>query len=113
MLGLIIGAVLVNVLRRRASMSPLKGRTVGVLAAHVGEPQILARDVASASHLARRFHADVGFGYQTLTMPLVTYCAVKGCAVGMTIRDVIRNFYTLPFRRVHPLPGLPASTPSP
>ncbi len=37
MLGLIIGAVLVNLLRRRASMSPLKGRTVGVLAAHVGE----------------------------------------------------------------------------
>lgn len=75
--------------------------------------RVLARDVSSASRLARCFYADVGFGYQILTMPLVTYCAVKGCAVGMTIRDVMRNFYTLPFRRVHPLPGLPASTPSP
>ena len=67
--------------------------------------RVLARDVSSASRLARCFYADVGFGYQILTMPLVTYCAVKGCAVGMTIRDVMRNFYTLPFPAGAPASG--------
>ena len=37
MLGLILGALLITVLRRSASTSPQKTRNVGVLAAHVGE----------------------------------------------------------------------------
>ena len=73
--------------------------------------RVLGRDVSSAARLARRFHGDLALGYRILATPLVTYCAVKGCAAGMTIRDVIRGFYTLPFRRVQPLPWLPASKP--
>jgi geranylgeranyl reductase family protein len=73
--------------------------------------RVLSRDILSASRLASRFHADPGLGHRILTTPVVTYCAVKGCAAGMTIRDVTRRFYTLPFRRVRPLPGLPVSTP--
>jgi len=73
--------------------------------------RVLGQDVSSAARLAGRFHGDLALGYRILSTPLVTYCAAKGCAAGMTIRDVIHGFYTLPFRHVQPLPGLPVTTP--
>ena len=74
--------------------------------------RVLARDVACARRVADRFYADLGVGHRTLTVPLVSYWVMKGCAAGMTIREGLRSCYTVPFRRVPPLPGIRASNPA-
>ena len=73
--------------------------------------RVLARDVACARRVADRFYGDLRVGYQALTLPLVSYWVMKGCAAGMTIREGLRSCYAVPFRQVPALPAPTATTP--
>jgi geranylgeranyl reductase family protein len=69
----------------------------------------IQNDLESCTRNARRFHAQLGFGYRALTSPVIRYSLMKGFALGRTFRDTKRYFMLLPFSRVHPIDWLPAA----
>jgi geranylgeranyl reductase family protein len=65
----------------------------------------LRKDVAAARQLSNWFYGNRKWGYAALTLPVTSYCLMRGYAAGMTIGMLRNQPWTVAFRRISPWKG--------